>query len=88
MQKLQPPKYKKFNIDQRVKIEKEQRKEMRKQEDIRSGLRRSSQAQRGDFQICKEGDKIMHDFRKFNNPKDREKINKQYYDMQKTFGRN
>ncbi len=63
-------------IDRQVRIEKETNKSIRKHEDRMKGLSRSKGAERGDFKLCKESDKLYADYRKFKSKKDREKITK------------
>jgi len=75
-------------IDARNREEFRLKKDARRQEDIRNGLVKiNTGPQRGDYKICKEGDKILKDYRSFNSPKDREKIAREYFEMQKSYRR-
>ena len=58
-------------------------RDARKQEDIMKGLNRPKGAQRGDFKFCREQDKVIMDYRKFKDPKDREKIKQEYFRVEK-----
>ena len=58
---------------------------LRKQEDVLKGLSRAKGAQRGDFEMCRKLDKTLMDYRRFKDPQDREKINKEYYGIEKEF---
>jgi len=58
---------------------------MRQREDVLKGLSRAKGAQRGDFKLCREADKILKDYREFKSPKDREKIKAEYFGLQKEY---
>jgi len=58
---------------------------VRKHEDIQSGLSRAKGAQRGDFGICRELDKINSQLGRFKNHKDKEKITNEYYGREKEY---
>ena len=72
-------------IDKQVRTEADRRRESRRTEDIRKGLTRSSDPQRGDYGLCRELDKTLKDFHGFKDPKDRAKINAEYYGKQKEY---
>ena len=73
----------KNGIEAKIRKEAEGRSILRRQQDVWKGLSRPKSAQRGDFTVTTKFDKKMADYRKFKNPKDREKINKEYYQLQK-----
>ena len=58
------------------------RKEIRRKEDIDTGLTKTNTADRRDYRQAKENDKIMADYRRFKNPKDRERIKAGYFQSQ------
>jgi hypothetical protein len=72
----------KGSVDRQVKFEAYKRKDLRRQLDTISGLRRTSDPQRGDFKQCREADKVIKDYCKFKDPKDREKIKREYMEAQ------
>ncbi len=57
-------------------------KETRRQEDIRSGLVKPKGATRGDFKVCRDMDKVIQDYCKFKDPRDRKKIKEEYFGRQ------
>jgi len=63
--------------DKRVREEAERNRQIRRQEDVHKGLTLSKDAQRGDFKLCRENDKLVTDYIQFKNPKDREKIQRE-----------
>lgn len=67
---------KRGGIDRKVMEEKETNKSIRQHEDRMKGLSQRKGAERGDFKLCREGDKLYADYSKYKDPKDREKINK------------
>ena len=73
----------KGSIETRIKREARQRADIRRQEDVRNGLTRSTGPQRGDFKETRHYDKIMQDYRSFKNPQDREKIKREYEEAQR-----
>lgn len=73
----------KGSIEERIKKERRDAQAIRRQEDVRKGLSRAKTPQRGDFKETKPYDKCMQDYRRFTDPKDREKIKNEYYGMQK-----
>ena len=70
------------SIEDKVKREARERAAIRKQEDIHKGLTKADGAQRGDFKSCREADKVLSDYRKFKDPKDRVKITNEYFEAQ------
>ena len=76
---------KRSGIDKRVRDEKEQRRQTRKQMDTMSGLSRSKGAMRADFRVCKENDKLYADFRRFADKGDREKIKRKLEQVKKEY---
>ncbi len=73
------------SIDTRNRVERRQRAIDRRNEDVAKGLSRAKGAQRGDFKLCRELDKNLQDYRRFKDPKDRAKINAEYYGKQREF---
>jgi hypothetical protein len=63
-------------------------RDMRKQEDVMKGLSKAKGAQRGDFELCRRLDKTLMDYRRFKDPKDREKINNEYYGLEAEYRKN
>lgn len=61
------------NHDAQVKAD----RESRRLQDQLKGLSKAKGAQRGDYGWLRKEDKILNDYRKFKNPKDREKIKKE-----------
>lgn len=78
----------KNSIEDKIKREARERAAIRRQEDIHKGLTRSKEAQRGDFHELKTLDKTLEDYRRFKNPKDREKIKAEYFGRQKELRKN
>ncbi len=72
-------------IDNQNRIERRCRAIDRRNEDIARGLTRADVPMRGDYKLCRETDKVLADYRKFKNPKDREKIRVEYYGRQKEY---
>jgi len=71
-------------VDTKCREERRQREQNRRQADIRSGLIKiNAGPQRGDFKICREGDKILKEYRNYKDPRAREKIKSDYAQMQK-----
>ena len=68
----------KGSIEEKIKQERLKRAEIRRDEDVRSGLSRAKGAQRGDFKECERLDKVLGDYRRFKDPKDRAKIMTEY----------
>jgi len=58
---------------------------LRKREDINSGLTRGKGAQRGDYKICRELDKINGQLSRFKDPRDKAKITNEYYGREKEY---
>ena len=73
----------KNSIEEKVKDEARKRAQDRRDEDVRKGLAKATGPQRGDFNITKQYDKCMLDYRRFKNSKDREKIKAEYFGLQK-----
>ncbi len=73
----------KGSIEEKVKAEKEQRAQQRRDEDVRSGLSISKGAQRGDFKQCVRLDRVLGDYRRFKSPEDRAKIVREYEGLQR-----
>ena len=73
----------KGSVEEKVKQEREKRAQERRDEDVRKGLTRATGAQRGDFPECVRLDKVLSDYRRFKNPKDREKIVQEYEGRQR-----
>ena len=65
---------KKTGVERKIMHEKEGRKNTRKEVDKVYGMAGTKGAQRGDFKLCRESDKLLKDYKRFKNPKDREKI--------------
>jgi hypothetical protein len=72
----------KGSIEEKIRQETIERADMRRQEDIRNGLTRSDTAQRGDFKECREYDKVLEDYRRFKDPRDRQRITEEYHGRQ------
>jgi len=62
-----------------------QRADTRRQEDVMAGRTMSRGAQRGDFKICREEDKLLDSYRRCKNPNDRKKIVGEITQMKKEF---
>lgn len=77
-----------MNIDRQNRIEAEQRRRNRRSEDVRRGVTLSSAPHRGDYPLCRDLDKTIRDYHRFKDPKDRVKINAEYYGKQKEYQRN
>lgn len=77
----------KGSIEEKVKREREGREIIRRQEDVLKGLTRTNEAQRGDYSELKRCDKVLEDYRRFKNPRDRERIKKEYFGIQKELRR-
>lgn len=60
-------------------------REARRIEDIKSGLMIPKGPQRGDFKICRESDKILSNYRKFKDPRDRAKIASEYNQVRREY---
>jgi len=73
----------KGSIEEKVKEEARRRAIDRRNEDVRKGLARAKEAQRGDFKQCDVTAKILKDYRNFKDPNDRKKITDEYYQAQK-----
>ena len=72
-------------IDNQNREERRRRAIDRRNEDVSRGITRSKDAQRGDYKLCRETDKVLADYRRFKNPKDREKIKEEYFGRQKSY---
>ena len=72
-------------IDNENRIARRRRTIDRRNEDVAKGLSRAKEAQRGDFGLCRELDKSLQDYKRFKDPKDRAKINAEYYGLQKQY---
>lgn len=72
-----------MNIDRHNKIMFRQRAETRRQQDVMAGRTRATTAQRGDFKICREEDKLLDSYRRHKNPADRKKITGEIDQMKK-----
>ncbi len=72
-------------IDNKNRVERRRRAEDRRNEDVAKGLSLAKGAQRGDFGLCRELDKNLKDYRRFKDPKDRAKINSEYYGRQREY---
>lgn len=70
-------------VDTKCREENRLKAQARRQEDIRSGLTKSSGPQRGDYKLCREGDKLLKSYREHKDPKSREKITSEYFQAQK-----
>ena len=79
---------KRSGVDAQVREEASRRAFNRRQEDIRRGITIANVPQRGDFGYCRELDKTIKDFHKFNDPKDKAKIQAEYFGKQKEFQKN
>ncbi len=73
----------KNSIEEKVRHEAEGRRLIRKQLDQLSGLSRSTGPQRGDFKTCRDADKVLKEYREHKDPRDREKIRREYEQVQK-----
>ena len=76
---------KKSGTDRQVMHEKEARRNIRRNEDIRSGITKTSDCARGDFKMCRELDKNLKDYKNHKNPQDREKIKDEYFGRQQEY---
>jgi len=74
-----------MNIDQQNRMEADRRRQSRRAEDIRRGITKADVPQRGDYRLCRDLDKTIKDFHRFNNPRDRAKINEEYHGKQKEY---
>jgi len=75
-------------IDTKNREERRLREQSRRQDDIKSGLTKTNTgAQRGDFKMCREGDKVLSDYKRFKDTKSREKIKDEYFQLQKEYRR-
>ncbi len=72
-------------IDNENRVERRRRAIDRRNEDVAKGLSLAKSAQRGDFKLCRELDPLLKDFKRFKDPKDRAKINAEYYGLQKQY---
>jgi hypothetical protein len=72
----------KGSIEEKIRSEIIERAEIRRQEDIHKGLTRADTAQRGDFKECREYDKVLKDYRRFKDPRDRQRITEEYHGRQ------
>ena len=70
-------------IDTKCREENRQKAETRRQIDVISGLTKSKGPQRGDFKICREGDKLLREYREHKDSSDRKKIENEYRKMQR-----
>ena len=73
------------NIDKQNRREFEQRRQFRRDEDVRKGLTKAKGAQWGDYEINRKAEKVIQDYRRFKDPKDREKIKKEYFGRQQEY---
>ena len=58
-------------------------KELRKHEDMMKGITRKDIPCRGDYRMCRDADKVIKDYKSFKNPKDRDKIKSEYFQLQR-----
>lgn len=63
-----------MNIDRHNTLMFRQRADTRRQQDVLNGRTMGKGAQRGDFKICREEDKLLDSYRKHKNLADRKKI--------------
>lgn len=71
-----------------MKREAEGRRITRRQIDIIEGRTKTTAPQRGDYRLCREGDKILREYKRFKNPNDRKKIENAYFQLQQEARRN
>lgn len=60
-------------------------RDSRRQQDVLKGLSKAKGAQRGDFKLCRESDKILKDYRNFKDSDDREKIKNEYFGLSREY---
>jgi hypothetical protein len=75
----------KKSIEAKVRHEAEGRAITRRQVDILEGRTKSTGPQRGDYKICREGDKILREYKKYRDPRARREIENNYYLMQREY---
>ena len=73
----------KNSIEAKIRRETEGRAITRRQVDILEGRTKSTGAQRGDYKLCREADKILREYKNFKNPNDRKKIEQSYFQLQR-----
>ena len=75
------------STDTKIKHEKETRRQIREQEDnyYTKGVfnRSKDRPARGDYKICREGDKFLTAYKNATSKEDQNKISKEYHQMQK-----
>lgn len=76
------------SIDTEIKEGYRRRAISRRDEDIRKGLTIANVPQRGDYGLCRDLDKSIKDFHKFKDPKDRAKIQSEYFGKQDEYKKN
>ncbi len=72
-------------IDNQNRVERRRRFADRKRIAQEEGKHHKDIAMRNDFRLCRENDKTLADYRKFKDPKDREKINAEFFGRQKEY---
>lgn len=72
-------------IEQRIRHEAEGRRVARRQIDVMSGLTRSTGPSRGDYKMCREGDKILREYKDHKDPRARKEIEANYRQMQREY---
>ena len=73
----------KNSIEAKVRHEAEGRAIARRQADVLEGKARAKGAQRGDYKLCREADKVLKNYKNFKNPNDRKKIEREYFQVQR-----
>ena len=79
---------KRSGVDARVRDEARMRAKVRRDADVHRGLTRSGTAQRGDFRLCREADKLTSDYKRFKDPRDRDKIKSNMEQQKREYQRN
>lgn len=72
-------------VDTRIRRRNREMAEIRRRQDKERGYGRHDQPARGDFSLCRELDKTIKDYKRFKDPRDREKIKNEYFGRQREY---
>lgn len=72
-------------IDTRIRTRNREMAEIRRRQDKERGYGRHDQPGRGDFSLCRSLDKTIKDYVSFKDPRDRKKIEKEYFGKQREY---
>lgn len=78
---------KRSGIDDKVRREKELRKQQRRAVDQLTGVAKIKGAARQDYKLCRENDKLLAEYRRFRDRNDRNKISAYMEQARREYGR-